>query len=176
MSIFLLTYRNSNTGFSLSVFENGFSFFELEGLGVADVSEGTSDLEQFSWEKTDTVLELEPKTDCLEARHDETGKLNLGECCPWAAFVQNSLRVTHSRNKWPPLRLFISDKWTNKLDWFNNKFQDSSNNLDKFQKVQSLFTFDICVNSKSLKHRCQNFSTMLPLYLFWNGSHAISLY
>ena len=27
------------------------------------------------------VLELEPKTDCLEARHDETGKLNLGECC-----------------------------------------------------------------------------------------------
>ena len=48
MSIFLLTYRNSNTGFSLSVFENGFSFFELEGLGFADVSEGTSDLEQFS--------------------------------------------------------------------------------------------------------------------------------
>ena len=48
MSIFLLTYRNSNTGFSLSVFESDFSFFELEGLGVADVSEGTSDFEQFS--------------------------------------------------------------------------------------------------------------------------------
>ena len=51
-----------------------------------------------------------------------------------------------------------------------NVITEISNNLDKFQKVQfSLFTFStvyICGNSKSLKHRCQNFSTMLPLYLF----------